>query len=74
MLTHRRLNLPSCLLIKEIYPNFFENIIFEKLMCDACQLRKLKRKYDHYMGNRCQIPFSSYLVIYRDFQHMDIYH
>ena len=43
ILLHRRLRHPSFLLLKDMYPHFFEKLPVEKLVCNAWQLVKLKR-------------------------------
>ena len=42
-LIHRRLGHPSFTLLKMIYPSLFKNCSINDLVCDACQLAKLKR-------------------------------
>ena len=57
MLLHRRLQYPSFLLLKNMYPQLFEKLPFDKLIGDACQLAKLKRNSDPIEDNRCQVLF-----------------
>ena len=56
ILLHRRLGYPSFLL-KNMYTQFFEKLPVHKLVCDACQLVKLKRNLYPHEENRFQASF-----------------
>ena len=40
-----------------MYPQLFQKLSTDKLICDACQLAKSKRQSYPYMDLRCQAPF-----------------
>ena len=44
VLQHRRLGHPSFILLKVMYPQLFKELSMEKLVCNACQLAKSKKK------------------------------
>ena len=57
ILLHRRLGHPSFDLLQTMYPQYFEKLSFNKLVCDACQLAKSKRKLYPSMNLTCQKYF-----------------
>ena len=43
--------------METMYPHYFKNISKDKIVCDACQLAKSKRKPYPSMNLRCHKPF-----------------
>jgi GAG-pre-integrase domain len=43
MLDHPRMGHPSFNVLSRLYPSLFENVDKSKLICDACEFRKLTR-------------------------------
>ena len=60
VLPHRRLGHPSFTLLKTTYTQFFKELFVDKLMCDACQLAKSKKKIYPFVDSRSQVSF--YLI------------
>ena len=56
-LIHRRLGHPSLTLLKMMYPSLSKNCSIDDLICNACQLAKLKRNTYPLEQNRCREPF-----------------
>ena len=65
-LIHRRLEHLSFTLLKMMYPSLFKNCSINDLICNACQLAKLKRNTYPLEQNRCREHFKSFIVIYGD--------
>ena len=57
MLIHKRLGHPSFTLLKMMYPSLFKNCSINDLVCNVCQLAKLKRNTYPLEQNRCLKPF-----------------
>ena len=76
LLAHQRLGHPSFSLWKEMYSNIFGKLNIENIVCDTCQIAKLKRTLYQVVNNKCQLPFqlirrdiwgpSPYIGLYTD--------
>ena len=57
MRIHQRMGHPSFDIVKMMYPQLFRKVVFENLMCEACQLGKKKRSTYQVSNLRCNEPF-----------------
>ena len=57
MRIHQRMGHPSFDIVKMMYPQLFKKVVFENLMCEACQLGKKKRSTYQVSNLRCNEPF-----------------
>ena len=60
MLLHKRFGHPAFHLLETMYPHYFKNRSIDKIVCDACQFAKTRRKTYLLMNLRCHKPFSTY--------------
>ena len=73
ILLHRRLGHPPFHLLQTMYPLYFEKLSIDKLVCEACQLAKSKRKTYPSMNLRCHRPFQLiHCDIWGPSPHLDI--